>query len=213
MGARNELCGRIRSARAFLVAVAVAAALVAVLVGSAAEAATGAGVKRYAYTVQLTYSLARETPDPATGASTTVERRLEAELRVWVNVSEDQVYTGTKGDYAEVDGKAVASVRDNGATPPCAQVSEAKGRIGLKFVTNRAPLTSDLDPMEPRKGDPPAHAAVCSPGTRAMAVGNTRQGRLEQCRGKPLLARVAHDVLRRRLREARRRPRRHVRAR
>ena len=108
-------------------------------------------MKRYAYTVQLTYSLARETPDPATGASTTVERRLEAELRVWVNVSEDQVYTGTKGDYAEVDGKAVASVRDNGATPPCAQVSEAKGRIGLKFVTNRAPLTSIWIPWSPGK--------------------------------------------------------------
>ena len=142
MAARIELLRRIRSARTIHVAVAMAAAVVAVLVVSAAEAATGAGVKRYAYTVQLTYSLARETPDPSTGLSTTVERRLEAEFRVWANVSEDQVYTGTKGDYAEVDGKAVASVRDDRATPACAQTVEAKGRIGLKFVTNRAPLTA-----------------------------------------------------------------------
>ena len=42
--ARIELVGRTRSARAFLGAGAVAVALVAVLVGSAAEAATGAKV-------------------------------------------------------------------------------------------------------------------------------------------------------------------------
>ena len=161
MAARIELLRRIRSARTIHVAVAMAAAVVAVLVVSAAEAATGAGVKRYAYTVQMTYSLAREAIDPATGAKTTVERRLEAEFRVWVNVSEDQVYTGTKGDYAEVDGKAVASVRDNRLTPPCAQVAEAKGRIGLKFVTNRAPLTSIWIPWSPGAATRPP-ALPCS---------------------------------------------------
>jgi hypothetical protein len=35
---------------------------------------------------------------PATGVHTVVERRLEGTFRVWANVSEDQVYTGTKGD-------------------------------------------------------------------------------------------------------------------
>jgi hypothetical protein len=121
----------------------VVALVVVGAVTSASQAAPGAGVKRYAYTVQLTYSLAREASDPATGAKATVERRLEAEFRVWANASADQVYTGTKGDYAEVNGKAVATASS------CGQSVEAKGRIGLKFVTSRAPLTAFWIPWAP----------------------------------------------------------------
>ena len=44
--------------------------------------------------------------------------------------------------HAEVDGKTVATVRDNRITPACTQTVEAKGRVGLKFVTSRAPLTA-----------------------------------------------------------------------
>jgi len=117
--------------------------------GSAVAKSAASPGKRFAYRVQATYTLTRDTIDPATGAHVTVERRLEAEFRVWANASEDQVYTGTKGDYAEVDGKAVVSVRDDRATPPCAQSAEANGRIGLKFVTSRAPLTSVWIPWAP----------------------------------------------------------------
>ncbi|HET9287377.1 MAG TPA: hypothetical protein VFO26_07470 [Gaiella sp.] len=90
----------------------------------------------------MTYTLTRDAVDPASGQHTTVERRLEAAFRVWAKLNEDQVYTGTSGDHAEVDGKAVAIVRDDRTTPACTQTTETKGRIGLKFVTSRAPLTA-----------------------------------------------------------------------
>jgi hypothetical protein len=145
---REPSGGVVRYARV-IVTVLVLAAVGVVAVTSAAQAAPAAGVKRHAYRVQATYALTRDAVDPATGQHTTVERRLEAELRVWAIASEDQVYTGTKGDYAEVDGKAVAAVRDERATTPCAQTAEAKGRVGLKFVTSRAPLTSVWIPWAP----------------------------------------------------------------
>jgi hypothetical protein len=107
-----------------------------------ARAATITTSKQYAYRLQATYTLTRDTVDPATGAHTLVERRLEAEYRLWAIVNEDQVFTGTKGDYAVGEGKAVATVRDDRTAAPCAQSAEVKGRIGLKFVTSRAPLTS-----------------------------------------------------------------------
>jgi hypothetical protein len=112
------------------------------MLSQSAKAATVATPKQYAYRLQATYALTRDTADPATGAHTVVERRLEAEYRLWALVNEDQVFTGTKGDYAVGEGKAVATVRDDRSAAPCAQSAEVKGRVGLKFVTNRAPVTA-----------------------------------------------------------------------
>ena len=136
----------VRSVGALAVAIMTVVALTAIVAPSASDAAAA---KRYAYRVQATYSLTRDAVDPATGLRVSVERRLEVEFRVWAKVSENQVYTGTSGDYAEADGKAVASVRDDRSSPPCSQTVEAKGRIGLKFVTSRAPLTAVWLPWAP----------------------------------------------------------------
>jgi hypothetical protein len=105
-----------------------------------APRATGAtAAKQYAYRVQATYALSRDVVDPATGLRVFVERRLEAELRLWAKSSEDMVYTGIKGDNAVADGKAVATVRDERSS--CSQTIEAKGRVSLEYETSRAPLS------------------------------------------------------------------------
>jgi hypothetical protein len=110
--------------------------------GSTQAVTAASPSKRYAYRVQATYTLTRDAVDPATGLHTTVERRLAAEYKLWAKVTADQVYTGTSGDYAAVQGTAVASVRSEGAATPCTQTVETKGGIGLKFATSRAPLTA-----------------------------------------------------------------------
>lgn len=109
--------------------------------GENATAGAATQTKRYAYKVQASYSLARDTVDPATSLRVSVERRLEAEFKVWAEVSEGQVSSRTAGDLAVVEGKAFAEARDDRSSPPCEQMAEGTGRIGLKFVTSRTPLT------------------------------------------------------------------------
>ena len=145
---RRRITPRMRNG-GFALALLTSAVLAALGAGSAGGGTDAKGPQRFAYRVVVGYTLTRDAVDPASGQHTTVERRLEAEFRVWAKVNEDQVYTGTSGDYAEVDGKAIATVRDDRTTPACAQTVEAKGRIGLKFVTNRAPLTSFWVPWSP----------------------------------------------------------------
>jgi len=137
----RRITPRIRNG-GFGLAVLTSVVFAAMGAGSAGGGTDAKGPQRLAYRVAVAYTLTRDAVDPASGQHTTVERRLEAEFRVWAKVNEDQVYTGTTGDYAEVDGKTVATVRDNRITPACTQTVEAKGRVGLKFVTSRAPLTA-----------------------------------------------------------------------
>lgn len=112
----RRITPRIRNG-GFGLAVLTSVVFAAMGAGSAGGGTDAKGPQRLAYRVAVAYTLTRDAVDPASGQHTTVERRLEAEFRVWAKVNEDQVYTGTTGDYAEVDGKTVATVRDNRITP------------------------------------------------------------------------------------------------